>query len=90
MKGKSLQPRIFYPESLSIQIWQRNQKFYTQKQKEFDTIKPALQHTKGTSLSRKEKKATLEMRKLWMEKLIGKGKHTVKVGNHPTQIQYHN
>ena len=29
------------------------------------------------------KRPQLETRKLWMEKLTGKGKHTVKVGNNP-------
>ena len=41
-------------------------------------------NVKRTSLSRKDRE--LETRKLWTEKLISKGKHTVKVGKTHTQI----
>ena len=81
MKEKDLQPRT--PNNALIQIQQKNQKLYRQgkakriqhHQTNFAT------NTKGTSLGGKEK-ATTTNKYIQMRKLTGKGKHTVKVGNH--------
>ena len=55
MKGKSLQPRLFYPARISFRF-DGEIKTFTGKQKlrEFSTTKPAF--AKGTSLGRKHKR----------------------------------
>ena len=57
MKGENLQPRLLYPERISF-TFNGQIKSFTDKQKlrEFSTIKPALQKTKGTSLSGKHRR----------------------------------
>ena len=56
MKGKNLQLRILYPTRLSFRFDGKIKSFPdNQKLREFSTTKPALQHAKGTSLSRKHK-----------------------------------
>ena len=84
MKGKNLQPRILYPAMLSFGF-DGEIKSFTDKQKlrEFSITKPALQQMLKELLYVEKKKSQLEIRKLQMGELTNKGKHTVKVGNHP-------
>ena len=44
-------------------------------------LKELTRNVKGTSLGEKEKAMTLKTWKFWNEK--GKGKHTIKIRNHP-------
>ena len=56
MKGKNLQLRILYPTRLSFRFDGKIKSFPdNQKLRELSTTEPALQHAKGTSLSRKHK-----------------------------------
>ena len=56
MKGKNLQLRILYPTRLSFRFDGKIKRFPdNQKLRELSTTEPALQHAKGTSLSRKHK-----------------------------------
>ena len=51
--------------------------------REFSTTRPALQQMLEELLGKREKATTIETRKLQMETLTSKDKHTVKLGNHP-------
>ena len=84
MKGKNLQPRILYPARISFRF-ERGIKSFTDKQKlkQFSTTRTALQQMLKEHLKAEKKSPQLETRKLQMGKLTSKGKHTVKVGNHP-------
>ena len=79
---RNLESRMLYPERISFRFEREiksvldKQKLRIQHQQTSFTTK-----TKGTSLDRREK-ATLET-KLQMGKITGKGKHKMKVGNHP-------
>ncbi|XP_029062520.1 ribitol-5-phosphate xylosyltransferase 1 isoform X2 [Monodon monoceros] len=77
-----LQPRILYPARLSF-TFDGVIKSFTDKQKLKEYSTSLTTHVKGTSLSEKKKMPQLERRRLQNER--GKGKHTVKVGNHHTQ-----
>ena len=57
MKRKNLQPTLLYSARISFRF-DREIKTFTDKQKlrEFSTTKPALEHAKGTSLGRKQKR----------------------------------
>jgi len=83
-KRKNLQPRILYPERFSFRFDGENKSF-TDKQKlrQFSTMRPALQQIPKEIIWVEKKRPRLERRKSQMEKLTSKGKHTVKIQNHP-------
>ena len=83
MKGKP-KLRIIYPASLSFRSdGEIKSSTDQQKLREFNTTKTALQEMLKELLQVEKKRPHLEIRKLRMGKLTGKGKHTVKAGNHP-------
>ena len=84
MKEKNLQPRILYPARLSFRF-DGEIKSFTDKQKlkESSTTKPALQQMLKELLQVEKKRPQLEKENYKIEKLTGKCKHTIKVGNHP-------
>ena len=79
MKGKKLQPRTLYPARLSFRS-NKEIKSFTDKSFWHHQTNLAT-NPKRTSLGAEEK-ATTRKKKLQIEKLTSKGKHTVKVGNH--------
>ena len=84
MNGKNKQPRILYVEKFSF-TFSREIKNLTdmQKLREFSTTWSSLQKLFKQLLKVEKKRPLPETRKLWMEKLASKGKHKVKVRNHP-------
>ena len=79
MKGKSRQPGILYPAKLSFRFDSKIKSLTDKQQlREFRATRPV---DKGTSLRGKDKTATRN-KKIMTGKFTGKGKHTVKVGNH--------
>ena len=79
---KNLQPKISYPTMLSFRFdRQINSLIDKQKLRGFSTTRPAFQQMLNKLLQVGKKRLYLETRKLWMEKLTSKGKHTKKVGN---------
>ena len=84
VKGKNLQPRILYPARLSFRF-EGEIKTFTDKKKprEFSTTKPGLRQILKEFLEARKKRPLLETRKLQMKCLTSKGKHIIKVGNHP-------
>ena len=84
MKEKSLWPRILYPESLSLRFeWDFKTIVDEQNLREFGTTKPALQQILKELVCMEKKTPQWETRKLQVSRLTSKGKHIVKVGNHP-------
>ena len=75
MKGKGLQPRLFYPKNMSF-TFKEEIKSITDKQKlrEFSTIRLSCNKC-YRNFSRWEKKPQLETRKLQMSQLSDQGKH---------------
>ena len=84
MKRRNLEPRILYPAKLSFRL-DGEIKSFTDKQKlrEFSTSSPALYQLLKELLKAEKEKPQLETRIIQMEKLTGKGKDNMKVGNHP-------
>ena len=84
MKRKKPTTKNTLPSKALIQIRQRNQKFYRQAKakriQHHQTIFTT--NPKGISLGGKEK-ATTRNKKIMNGKAPSKGKHTLKVGNHP-------
>ena len=84
MKKRNLEPIILYPAKLSFRL-DGEIKSFTDKQKlrEFSTSSPALYQLLKELLKAEKEKPQLETRIIQMEKLTGKGKDNMKVGNHP-------
>ena len=83
IKGKNLQPRIPYPTRLLFRFWWRNQKLYRQtKSKRIQHPTRFTINANGNSPDEKEKARTRNKTITKWEKLTGKGKHIVKVGDH--------
>ena len=79
MKGKSQQPRILYPAKLLFRFDSKIKSLTDKQQlREFRATRPV---DKGNSPGGKEKTATRN-KKIMTGKFTGKGKHTVKAGNH--------
>ena len=76
MNGKKNQPKILYAEKFSF-TFNREIKNLTdmQKLREFSTTRSSLQRLLKQLLKVEKKRALLKTRKLWMKKLVSKGKH---------------